>query len=146
MDKLDKDIIVALNADGRASYREIARKTKISIATVAKRIKHLEATGTIRGYAPILDAEKLGYEFSAAIFVRITPGKLLFLEKKLSSDKRVSQVYDITGGWDALVMGRFKSRADLNKFIKKLLATEHVLRTSTSLVLNIVKEEFRIDP
>ncbi len=53
-------------------------------------------------------------------------------------------VYDITGEWDSLVIGYFKDRDDLNRFIKNLLSLRYIDRTITHLVLNVVKEERRI--
>jgi DNA-binding Lrp family transcriptional regulator len=56
----------------------------------------------------------------------------------------VAAVYDVTGDWDAFIIGRFAGREDLNGFVKGLLAIPHVDRTVTHLVLNVVKEEPRI--
>ena len=56
----------------------------------------------------------------------------------------VVSVYDITGDFDIAVISRFKGSSDLNIFVKKLLASQYVRRTVTNLVLNVVKEDFRI--
>lgn len=144
MDKLDTQIIRLLNDNARLSFREIARKAHISIATVANRIRRLESEGIISGYAPRLNAEKLGYDIIALISLRIAHGKLMAVQEKIAADSRVYGVYDITGDWDSLILARFKTRAELNKFLKSLLATEHIERTSTSIALNVIKEEPRI--
>jgi DNA-binding Lrp family transcriptional regulator len=52
-------------------------------------------------------------------------------------------VYDITGGWDSLIIAHFKDRKDLNGFIKGVLSMDNVEKTNTQLVLNIVKDEKR---
>jgi DNA-binding Lrp family transcriptional regulator len=56
----------------------------------------------------------------------------------------VAAVYDVTGDWDSFVIGYFKDREDLNRFIKKLLGIPFVDRTMTHIVLNVVKEERRV--
>ena len=144
MDKLDTAILRLLNDNARQSFREIARKCHISIATVANRVKRMESDGVIAGYSPRINAGKIGYELTALISLRICHGKLMAVQEKIASDRRVHAVYDITGDWDSLVIGRFKNRAELNQFVKSLLATEHIERTSTSITLNVIKDEPRI--
>ncbi len=57
---------------------------------------------------------------------------------------RVFAVYDITGEWDSLVLARFKNREEMDDFIKTVLSQQNIERTSTSLVLNNVKEEMKV--
>jgi DNA-binding Lrp family transcriptional regulator len=146
MDDLDFKIIKCLNEDGRKSLREVARGSEVSTGTAYNRIRRLEATGVIRGYAPIIDARAAGYDLTAAIGVRIAHGKLLEVERKVAKDPRVFAVYDLTGEWDALILARFRNREELNDFVKSTLSQEHVERTNTQLVLNTVKEESRFNP
>jgi DNA-binding Lrp family transcriptional regulator len=52
----------------------------------------------------------------------------------------VCSIYDITGEYDTLFVAKFPNTEELNTFVKKLAQHKHVSRTSTNLVLNIVKE------
>jgi len=79
----------------------------------------------------------------AAINIKLTHGKLIEVQEKISNDSHVSIVYDITGDWDSLIVAHFKDRRDLNSFIKKVLSMDFVERSNTQLVLNIVKDEKR---
>jgi DNA-binding Lrp family transcriptional regulator len=56
----------------------------------------------------------------------------------------VVSVYDITGDFDIAVIARFKDRDSLNQFIKRLLGLSYVKRTVTNVVLNVVKEDFKL--
>jgi len=76
--------------------------------------------------------------------VKISHGKLLEVQERISKDSHVSGVYDITGEWDSLIIARFKDRRDLNGFIKGVLSMANVEKTNTQLVLNIVKNEKRV--
>ena len=145
IDKLDEQIIDALNENGRRSFRDIARGLGVSIGTISNRIKVLEATGIIRGYLPVVDAEKVGYELSVVVGVKIARGRLIEVQKNIARDRRVFGVYDVTGEWDSILLARFRTRTDLNNFIKNLAAMENIERTCTYLVLNVVKEEHRVD-
>lgn len=144
MDKLDIEILKALNLNARKSFREMAKELEVSLSTVSARIKNLEREEIIKGYAPILNAEKLGYEFCAIIELRISKGKLIEIQKKIAKDARVYGVYDVTGEWDSIILARFKNSKELSNFIKNLLSMEFVERTNTHVVLNVVKDEKRV--
>jgi len=143
MDKLDLKIINALNENARRSFRNISRKLNISLTTVANRIKKLENEGIIRGYIPLINLDYIGYDLLVIIGIRISHGKLMEVERKISKNPHVYEIYDTTGDWDAIIIARFKGRDELNNFIKGVLAVEHVERTMTYLVLNVVKDEKR---
>jgi len=56
----------------------------------------------------------------------------------------IVMAYDVTGLTDAIVIAKFKSREDLSRFTKALLAMPFVERTNTHMVLTTVKEDFRL--
>jgi DNA-binding Lrp family transcriptional regulator len=144
MDELDDRILEKLNENARKSYREIARDLKVSLTTISNRIKKLEEDKVIERYIPLINQEKIGYDLTAVINVKISHGRLIEVQQKISKDKHVSGVFDITGDWDSLIIAHFKDRRDLNGFIKGVLAMENVEKTNTQIVLNIVKNEKRV--
>ncbi len=144
IDELEEKIIRAMNENARKSLREIAKEVGTSATAVINKVKKLETAGIIKGYIPVVSAEHFGFDLMAIIALRISKGKLLETQEKISRDRRVTAVYDITGEWDSLVVGRFKGRNDLNDFIKGILSLPYVDRTVTHIVLNVVKEEKRL--
>jgi DNA-binding Lrp family transcriptional regulator len=144
MDEIDDKILEKLNENARKSYREIARELKISLTTVSNRVKRMEDEKVIERYIPLINQEKIGYDLTAVINVKISHGKLLEVQERISMDKHVSGVYDITGDWDSLIIAHFKDRRDLNGFIKGVLSMDNVEKTNTQIVLNIVKNEKRV--
>jgi Lrp/AsnC family transcriptional regulator for asnA, asnC and gidA len=144
IDELDRKIIWALNVNARKSFREIAKEVGTSTTAVINAVKKMETAGAIKGYIPVVDAEHFGVNLIAIVAVRISKGKLLETQKRISQDPRVTAVYDVTGDWDSFVIGYFKDRGDLNRFIKKLLGFPFIDRTVTHIVLNVVKEERRV--
>jgi DNA-binding Lrp family transcriptional regulator len=144
MDELDYKILEKLNENARKSYREIARELKVSLSTISNRIKKLEDEKVIESYIPLINQEKIGYDLTAVINVKISHGKLIEVQEKISKNKHVSGVFDITGDWDSLIIAHFKDRRDLNGFIKGVLAMENVEKTNTQIVLNVVKNEKRV--
>ncbi|MCI4318032.1 MAG: Lrp/AsnC family transcriptional regulator, partial [Thermoplasmata archaeon] len=144
LDALDRSILQELNVDARRSHREIAQRLKVSPTTVSTRIAQMERDGVIRGYVPLLDDELLGWDLTATIGIRISKGRLREVEERLARDPRAYAIYDVTGDFDALLIGRFRDRRDLDRFVKHALQDPHVERTNTQVVLNRVKEDRRV--
>ena len=144
MDELETKVIRALNQNSRKSFREIAKEIGTSAPVVINKIKKLEEAGAIKGYIPILDPEYFGYTLMAVVALRISHGKLIEAQERIAEDPHVMAIYDVTGDWDAIVIAHFKSREDLNIFIKGILAQKYVDRTVTHIVLNVVKDERRL--
>jgi Lrp/AsnC family transcriptional regulator, regulator for asnA, asnC and gidA len=144
LDALDRQILDELNIDARRSHRTIAQRLKVSPTTVSSRITRMERDGVILGYLPLLSDELLGWDLWATIGIRISKGKLREVEERLARDPRAYAIYDVTGDYDALVIGRFRDRRDLDRFVKHALQDPHVERSNTQVVLNRVKEDRRV--
>lgn len=144
LDEVDIKILRILNGNARKSYRDIAKELDLSLTTVSKRIKRLEEDKVILGYAPMLDQEKLGFDITAIIGIKILHGRIIETERALARDPAVYAVYDSTGDWDAILQARFRTRTDLNAFVKKVLGHEDIEKTYTQIVLNVTKDEKRI--
>ena len=146
MDLKPKDIelLRCLNKNGKASQRELAAFTGAALGTVNSHIKSFEKEGIIKGYYAELNPEKIGFNLTTIINLRITKGEIMEVQASIAKHPRVYAVYDITGEWDSLILARFKNREDMDQFIKTILSQKYIERTSTSLVLNKVKEEPRL--
>jgi len=144
MDSLDISILKILNQDARTSFSEIARRLGHSITTISLRVKAMEDEGIIKKYIPVLDSEKCGYDFTAIIHLIISKGKLKEVEDDIKGESNVTAVYDVTGSHDAIVIGRFRNPLHLEKFTKWLQSLDFVESVSTSIVLNIVKEDMEV--
>ncbi|NJE54861.1 Lrp/AsnC family transcriptional regulator [Thermococcus sp. 21S9] len=144
MDELDIKIISLLQKNARLSYREIARELNVAVGTVYNRIKRLEEEGVIKGYAPVLDYEKLGFGLTALIGIKAQGRKIAEIERKIAEKTRAMMVYDITGEFDIFVIAKFKDREDMNRFVKWLLSLDGVEKTNTSVAMQVVKEEPRL--
>jgi DNA-binding Lrp family transcriptional regulator len=144
LNETDKKILKNLLEDARFSSRQIAKNVGVSVGTVLSRIKKMENDGIIKGYAVILNHEKLGYELTVVTEITVSKGRLVEMENEIAKNPNVCGVYDVTGLTDAVIIAKFKSREDLGKFTKHLLALPYVERTNTHVALATVKENFRL--
>ena len=140
----DSELLAQLSKNGKASQRELAKKTGVALGTVNSHVKLLEKNKVIKGYLAEIDPEKVGFNLTAIINLRITKGRIMDLQATIAKHHRVFGVYDVTGEWDSLVLARFRDREEMDSFIKTALSQKNIERTSTSLVLNTVKEERRV--
>lgn len=144
LDQTDVKILKMLTSDARLSSRKIAEQCGVSVGTVLSHVKKMEKEGIIEGYSALLDHEKLGYELTVISEITVSKGRLLEMENEIARLPNVCCVYDVTGLIDAIIVAKFKSREELGKFTKRLLALPYVERTNTHVVLTTIKEDFRL--
>ena len=140
----DLKILQVLLEDARFSSRQVAKKVGVSVGTVLSRIKKMEEEGLIKGYSVIMDHEKIGYQLTVVMEVTVSKGRLVEMENEIAKISNVCCVYDVTGLTDAFIIAKFKSREELGRFTKRLLALPYIERTNTHVVLTTVKEDFRL--
>ncbi len=146
MDDLDRALLTALINNARTSMRKLAKQLNVAPGTVAARMRRLEDEGVVHGYAPLLNATAVGWEFTIIVGLRIIKGRLLEVQEKIGCDSRVVAIYDVTGEVDSLIVARMRDREDLDDFTKTVLSTEGVERSITHVVLNTVKENLATIP
>jgi len=146
IDATDERILEELHRNSRDSFRSLAKRVGVSPATIIQRIGRLEKEKIILGYDVDLDHSRLGYEFTAVIEVTIRKGALLEVQKRIAHLPGVVSVYDVTGQSDSVVIARTRSSRDFSRLVKKILALENVERTNTHVILNVVKENYRLMP
>ncbi len=117
----------------------------VSTLTVLTRIKKLEKEKIIKGYSARLDDEKLGYDLTAIIEIKAKPGKIIETENKIADHQNVISVYDVTGTTDMIVLAKFQNREELSIFVKKISSETCIDNTISHIVLNTIKEDFRVD-
>ena len=144
LNETDMKILQVLLEDARFSSRQIAKKVGVSVGTVLSRIKKMEMDGLIKGYSVIMNHERLGYELTVVMEVTVSKGRLVEMENEIAKIPNVCSVYDVTGLTDAFIIAKFKTREELGKFTKRLLALPYIERTNTHVVLTTVKEDFRL--
>ena len=69
---------------------------------------------------------------------------MLEIEGQIAENENVCAVYDVTGQADIVVICKFKNRDELSHFVKSLSAIPNVENTVTHIVLNTIKEDFRL--
>lgn len=137
---LDVRLIEALQEDGRRSLRKLAEKLDVSPGTVSNRLSRLEERGVILGFKPVIDYRELGYGLVAITKIKARGDALPRIVEALARDPHLTHVYEITGEFDVLVIGRFQDETAMNREIKRMLSLPGIEGTNTSVVLSAAKE------
>jgi len=144
-DNLDSKLINELIGNGRASLRGLGEGLDVSVTTVSNHIEQLESDSVIQGYTPIVDYGKLGYDVTAITHLKVEGSALTEIVDRLRTKNQMISVYEITGDYDIIAIGKFKNTNGMNAQIKELLSDVDIRESNTSVVLNSVKEYEQFD-
>jgi Lrp/AsnC family transcriptional regulator, leucine-responsive regulatory protein len=149
LDAIDRRILAILQADGRLSNQEIADRVNLSPSPCLRRIRRLEEAGVIRGYAALLDPDKLGLGLLAYVNVRlekrVTGGQpeshASAFSAAIAGWPEVVACYAMTGEMDYLLRVHVEDMAHFSRFVQdQLLHHPSVIDVKTSFSLKCIKE------
>ena len=132
-----------LQADGRISNAEIARRVELSAPATHARVRRLAQAGVIRQYVALLDRETIGYDMVCFLSVSLQLHQFDAIQrfKQLVLDMpEVLECHHMTGEFDYLLKAIFRNREELQQFVvDRLTPIPGMARINTSLVLTEIK-------
>ena len=146
MDSLDRKALHLLMRHGRATWAELGQLLGLSAPSAADRVRKLEETNVITGYAALLDPTAAGYPLTAFIFVTLanSRNRAVFL-RAIAKMEQVSECHHVAGDDDYLLKVRCRTTADLDHLLAKELKDKlGIARTRTTIVLATAKESVQI--
>lgn len=137
MDVVDRRIIAALRANGRATYAELGRTVGLSASAVHERVGKLESSGVIVGYHAIVDPRAVGLGVTALIGIQPTDtGDDDVIAAGIAALDEVESCYAVAGEEAFIVKVRLPTVDDLEKSLGRLRRIDGVARTRTTVVLS----------
>jgi len=148
LDTIDIRILNLLQADGKLSVRELAKKVNLSTTPIHERLKRLESGGIIAHYAAVIDTGKLGHliVFFVNIILKEHSTRLggKFIEK-ITSFPEVVEFYTIGGEHDFMIKVIVPDMASYRRFfVEQLGEVPNIARLQSIIVLDTIKRESRI--
>lgn len=143
LDELDKAIIIALEDDGRRSYRDIARDLEVAEATVRARVGRLIEAGLIHITA-VGDPLSLGVNVVAISLIKVKPGHIKETAERLTQFPNVRFVGTSFGAADIIVQTLHASVQDLHAFISEEVpeTAPAVISTETFQLAEVLKSSW----
>jgi DNA-binding Lrp family transcriptional regulator len=124
MDRTDIKILNTLQHDGRLSNQGLAEAVGISTAACWRRVRAMENSGVIAGYAALLDRDELGLNLCAFVHVtlaRHVSESTASFEERVSQRPEVLECFATTGDADFILRVVTESIEALDKFLEEFL-------------------------
>jgi len=145
MDSLDRDILIALQHDGRQTNANLAEQLELSASAMHERVRRLERDGFVRGYHADVAPEGLGVGLQAFVTAALSAHNRDFIEgfeRGVLGLPEARACYHVTGRFDYLLHVAVRDLAHLGQLIKNdIAAIPGVAKLETLLVLTEVKAD-----
>jgi Lrp/AsnC family leucine-responsive transcriptional regulator len=146
IDEIDRQILEILQENARTSNAEIARRVGKTASAVFERIKKLENSGVVKGYAAQVDPDAVGRSVLAYVFVRLSPHRMArTVGRQLVELSGVQEVVHMTGEECFMVKARCADTAGLERLVMAINDIETVDGTRTVIAFRAMRESLRLD-
>mgnify|MGYP001597983796 FL=1 len=139
MNETDNQILGLLRDNARISITDLARKVRVSRATVQKRIEHMEASGIITGYTVRIKPSAEKNTIRAWMNIMVEGTKTSAVVKELRIDPAVHTLHTTNGKWDLLVELKTDSLESFDKTLERIRTISGIYNTETSILLSTYK-------
>jgi DNA-binding Lrp family transcriptional regulator len=143
LDAIDWNILAELQADGRITNVELARRVGISAPPCLRRVRALEEAGYIKGYRGLLDEKLLGFEVSVFAMVHLSSQAetdLVAFEKFVRAQPLVRECWMLSGEIDFILKCVAPDLKTFQAFVAELTSAPNVRNVKTSLTLRNSKD------
>ncbi|QSG15981.1 Lrp/AsnC family transcriptional regulator [Halapricum desulfuricans] len=137
LDDDDRAVLEARIRDARIDAGEIAAEAGIAADRVEAKLARLEDGGVIDGYSARLDYDALGRDVTVLFRLSVADDGAL---ERLRSDPRLVAIYAVTGGDDAVAIGKFSDTDTLNEAATELLTDDGVRSLTVTVVRDVLRE------
>ena len=145
LDPIDRQILAELQADGRMTNVELAKRVGISAPPCLRRVRTLEEAGFIRGYHADIDTRELGFEVQVFAMVRLNSqaeADLAAFEARCRAWPLVRECHMLNGEIDFILKCVSPDLSSFQNFLTgELLKAPNVANVKTSLVIRCAKDE-----
>lgn len=139
LDRIDRRILADLQADGRMTNVELARRAGISAPPCLRRVRALEEAGFIKGYHAEVEPHALG--FNVTVFAHVglnsqAEADLRSFEELVLSWQEVRECHMLAGETDFLLKVVAHDWDDYQRFLTtKLTAAPNISHVKSSLAI-----------
>ncbi|MDK3017467.1 Lrp/AsnC family transcriptional regulator [Pseudodonghicola flavimaris] len=145
LDPIDRKILSELQADGRMTNVELAKRVGISAPPCLRRVRTLEEAGLIRGYHAEVNARELGFEVQVFAMVGLDSQaevELSAFEERCRNWPLVRECHMLNGEVDFILKCVAPDLSSFQSFLTgELLTTPNVASVKTSLVIRCAKDQ-----
>ena len=145
LDRIDRNILRELTADGRITNTELASRVGLSASACLRRVQALELGGAILGYRAVVSPEARGVGFRAYVAVglsRHTKAEQAAFEAAVAKAPEVRECHNVTGSVEYLLRVECSSMAAYKHFHTDVIgALEQVATLTSYIIMESPKDE-----
>jgi len=150
MDQIDRDILFHLQQDGRLPNNELADRVGLSPSPCHRRVRNLEAAGTIQQYIAVVDPRAIGRSYEVLVWVtltKVTRSSMAEIEDRFEDLDEVTEAFRMMGQPDYLVRVAVADAAAFETFyIDTLAALPHVQTLTSMTTMKTIKRHRPLRP
>jgi DNA-binding Lrp family transcriptional regulator len=139
----DRRILAQLQKEGRATNQELAEAVGMSTSACWRRVRALEESGIIRGYAALVEREQAGFATSAILHVSLERHDAKFVDEFVSRVTKRSEVLECfatTGDADYHLRVVVRDMKAYNQFLDEFMFRLPGIRyVRTNMILKEIK-------
>jgi Lrp/AsnC family transcriptional regulator, leucine-responsive regulatory protein len=142
IDKIDREILRLLQADGRLPNAELAQRVGLSASACFRRLQRLEQDRVISGYHATLDGDAIGKP--TTVFIEVTlssqgSAALDAFERAVAACDDVLECHLMSGDFDYLLRVAVADMRDYERVHRQRVAAfPHVARIRTAFAMRAV--------
>jgi Lrp/AsnC family leucine-responsive transcriptional regulator len=144
LDRTDRRILECLQADGRISNVDLARKVNLTPTPCIERVKRLERHGYIRGYTALLDPQMVDASLLVFVEIDLSHNSPDAFRKFREEARKLPEVLDchlVSGNFDYLIKARVSDMKAYRELLgEKILSLPSVNGSRSYVVMEEVKE------
>ncbi|WP_132586145.1 Lrp/AsnC family transcriptional regulator [Paralcaligenes ureilyticus] len=151
LDRIDRQILMELQRNGRMSNQDLADKVALSPSPCLRRVRRLEEEGFISNYVALINADKVGLGLLAYVSVRLNKtarashAPMSDFARDVQAWPEVVECYAMTGDMDYLLRVQVEDLKKFSKFaMDKLMQHPAVVDMRSSFTLQRIKETTEI--
>ncbi len=145
LDKIDRRLLAELQAEGRVTNVDLARRVGLTAPPCLRRVRSLEEDGVIRGYHADLDASKLGFAITVFAMVSLrsqAEEDLKAFEDHIAKLEEVRECHMLNGEIDFILKIVSRDLQSFQEFLtSKLTPAPNVASVKTSLTIRTAKHK-----
>lgn len=136
---LDEALLKTLEADGRASYAELAGRARTSESTARRRVEHLRRTGVLELQLDA-DPSRFGFATQARLWMRVEPRNLAEAGATLATHSEVYFAAATTGPANLVASVTCRSGGELYQYLTERIGSlDGVRESETAPILRTLK-------
>ena len=143
VEEQDQRILAQLQKQGRATNQELADAVSMSTSACWRRVRALEESGVISGYAALVEREQAGFATSAILHVSLERHDAKFVDEFVSRVTKRSEVLECfatTGDADYHLRVVVRDMKAYNQFLDEFMFRLPGIRyVRTNMILKEIK-------